>query len=154
MRQCENQNSSPQGYWTLGFRPRSHPLHGHLFLLPTIAGWACQGRCISATMTTWMYILYCNVVHLGGMTMFNKQPDKVIVFFSAAILSIPSSYEAYHLTTSLSSSPHSRCAQDWSLGHAGGLRPTHSNHKNHKHITRQPIYRRLQERRIKTCKDM
>lgn len=150
MRQCENQNSSPQGYWTLGFRPHSHPRHGHLFLLPTIAGWACQGRCISATMTTWMYshddasfilFLYCNVVHLGGMTMFSKQPDKVIVFFSAAILSMPSSYEAYHILPPAFLLPHTQGAlriEALDMQEACGL---HIPTTRTKHITRQPIYR-------------
>ena len=64
---------------------------------------------------SFVLFLYYNVVHLSGM----QQPDKVsvfIVFFSGAIWC--NSFDSLilpglpHLTTSLSSSPHSRCAQD------------------------------------------
>jgi hypothetical protein len=83
------------------------------------------------------------------MTMFNKQPDKVIVFFSAAILSIPSSYEAYHLPPAFLL-PHTQ----------GALRIEALDCRRPAAYTFQPqepqaYYKTtyIQERRIKTCKD-
>ena len=83
-------------------------------------------------------LFYYNVVHLGGMTIFTKQPEKAIIFVQVQFFQILE-YEGYHILPPAFLLPHTQGALRIEALDMQGLRPTLSNHKNHKQITREPI---------------